>query len=87
MYEIVYARSVVKQMDNLKNSNLLSKFISLINILKINPYQTPPAYEKLSGEYKCAYSRRINIKHRLVYSVDDVSKKVYILSAWTHYEF
>ena len=56
----------------------------LINILKKNPYEPP--YEKLSGDLKGYYSRRINIKHRLVYSVDEDKKIIQVVSVWSHYE-
>ena len=58
----------------------------LINIIKENPYQNPPPYEKLTGDLKDYYSRRINIQHRLVYQVIEKEKTVRILSMWTHYE-
>lgn len=86
MYRVIYSRVAVKQIKNLKGANLFKKFESILNIIRINPYQTPPPYEKLSGEYKNAYSRRINIKHRIVYRLDEENKKIYILSVWTHYE-
>lgn len=58
----------------------------LIDIIKENPYQNPPPYEKLTGDLKDYYSRRINIQHRLVYQVIEKEKTVRILSMWTHYE-
>ena len=60
---------------------------ALIEIIKENPYKTPPSYEKLMGDLTGAYSRRINIKHRLVYEVLEEEKIVKIISLWTHYEF
>ena len=60
---------------------------ALIEIIKENPYKTPPTYEKLMGDLTGAYSRRINIKHRLVYEVLEEEKTVKIISLWTHYEF
>lgn len=60
---------------------------ALIEIIKENPYKTPPSYEKLMGDLTGAYSRRINIKHRLVYEVLEEEKTVKIISLWTHYDF
>ena len=60
---------------------------ALIEIIKENPYKTPPSYEKLMGDLTGAYSRRINIKHRVVYEVLEEEKTVKIISLWTHYEF
>ena len=60
---------------------------ALIEIIKENPYKTPPTYEKLMGDLTGAYSRRINIKHRLVYEVLEEEKTVKIISLWTHYDF
>ena len=60
---------------------------ALIEIIKENPYKTPPSYEKLMGDLTGAYSRRINIKYRLVYEVLEEEKTVKIISLWTHYEF
>ena len=60
---------------------------ALIEIIKETPYKTPPTYEKLMGDLTGAYSRRINIKHRLVYEVLEEEKTVKIISLWTHYEF
>ena len=60
---------------------------ALIEIIKENPYKTPPSYEKLMGDLTGAYSRRINIKHRLAYEVLEEEKTVKIISLWTHYDF
>lgn len=86
MYKIMYSKLALKQIKNLKSANLFKKFENIIKIIKDNPYQIPPPYEKLSGELKTAYSRRINLQHRLVYEVNNETKKIYILSVWTHYE-
>jgi len=58
----------------------------LLDILRKNPYQTPPPFEKLLGDLSGAYSRRINIQHRLVYQILDDEKVVKVISMWTHYE-
>jgi len=68
----------------LKGANLHKKFDELIDVISENPYQSPPPYEKLVGVPY--YSRRLNIQHRLVYSMDEEQKEVTILSVWSHYE-
>lgn len=87
MYSIVYTKKSTKDIYNLKQTGLDKKAKALIEVIKNNPYQTPPPYEKLQGDLQGAYSRRINIKHRLVYEVFDEEKIVKIISMWTHYEF
>ena len=86
MYKIVYIKQAIKDISKLKNIGLAEKAKSLIDILRENPFQNPPPYEKLVGDMQGAYSRRINIKHRLVYQVYDVEKIVKIISLWSHYE-
>lgn len=85
MYQIYFTKAALKQLPNLKAAKLDAK--ALIEILKENPYQNPPPYEKLVGDLKTAYSRRINVQHRLVYQVLEEEQAVKILSLWTHYEF
>nr|WP_174783025.1 MULTISPECIES: Txe/YoeB family addiction module toxin [unclassified Dolichospermum] len=67
-------------------SNLKDKAQSLLDIIQINPFQNPPPYEKLVGDLERAYSRRINIQHRLVYEVIESENTAKILRMWTHYE-
>lgn len=86
MYKIVYIKQAIKDISKLKNIGLAEKAKSLIDILRENPFQNPPPYEKLVGDLQGAYSRRINIKHRLVYQVYDVEKIVKIISLWSNYE-
>lgn len=86
MYKIVYIKQAIKDISKLKNIGLAEKAKSLIDILRENPFQNPPPYEKLVGDLQGAYSRRINIKYRLVYQVYDVEKIVKIISLWSHYE-
>lgn len=86
MYKIQYHKKVVKEIEKLKMNKLDIKAKKLIDIIKENPYQNPPPYEKLTGDLKDYYSRRINIQHRLVYQVIEKEKTVRILSMWTHYE-
>lgn len=87
MYSIVYTKKAVNDIQNLKAAKLDKKAKALIDVIRTNPYQTPPPYEKLQGDLKGAYSRRINIKHRLVYEVLEEEQTVKIISLWTHYEF
>ena len=86
MYKIKYTKQAVKDIPKLKDANLDNKAKALIDILRKNPFQNPPSYEKLVGELQDLYSRRINIKHRLVYEVYNKTKEVKIISLWTHYE-
>ena len=86
VYKIVYTKDSIKDIEKLKNVNLDKKVLTLIEIIKNNPFQNPPPYEKLVGDLNGIYSRRINIKHRLVYQIIEDIKTVKILSMWTHYE-
>jgi Txe/YoeB family toxin of toxin-antitoxin system len=75
-----------KRCKKITCAGLKSKVDQLINVLKTNPYQNPPSYEKLTGDLADMYSRRINIQHRLVYEVDNQAHRVKILMMWSHYE-
>ena len=86
MYKIKYHKKAVKEISKLKESKLDNKAKKLIELIKENPYQTPPPYEKLTGDLNGLYSRRINIQHRLIYKVDEDEKTIKILSLWSHYE-
>lgn len=86
MYKIVYTKSAVKNIPKLKAAKLSEKTQSLIKIIKNDPFQNPPPYEKLTGNMKGLYSRRINIQHRLVYEVLEQEKIIKIVSVWSHYE-
>ena len=86
MYKIVYRKQTLKDIPKLKSSGLDVKVKSLIEIIKNDPFQTPPTYEKLIGDLEGAYTRRINIQHRLVYQVYKKEKTIKILSMWSHYE-
>lgn len=87
MYSIVYTKKAINDIPKLKSAKLEKKAKALIDLIRENPYQTPPPYEKLQGDLQGAYSRRINIKHRLVYEVLEEKQTVKIISLWTHYEF
>lgn len=87
MYNIVYTKKAINDIPKLKSVKLDKKARAIIEIIKENPYKTPPTYEKLMGDLTGAYLRRINIKHRLVYEVLEEEKTVKIISLWTHYDF
>ena len=87
MYKIVYTKKAVKDIAKLKSAKLDEKAKSLIELVRKDPFQTPPPYEKLLGDLSGAYSRRINVKHRFVYEVLEKDKIIKILSMWTHYDF
>lgn len=86
MYRIVYTKTAVKDISKLKAAHLDTKARALIEIIRENPFQRPPAYEKLVGDLDGLYSRRINLQHRLVYEVLEEAQTVKIVSLWTHYE-
>ncbi|MBE9011227.1 Txe/YoeB family addiction module toxin [Pseudanabaenaceae cyanobacterium LEGE 13415] len=85
-WELVYTKQAQKDAKKLASSNLREKAQELLDILQEDPYQNPPPYEKLVGDLAGAYSRRINIQHRLVYEVIESENTVKILRMWTHYE-
>jgi Txe/YoeB family toxin of toxin-antitoxin system len=86
MYNVELSGQFQKDLVNLKQAGLLMAARDLVEIIKQNPFQTPPPYEKLVGNLAGKYSRRINIKHRLVYSVLEEEKTIIILRMWSHYE-
>ena len=86
-YKIVYTKKSLKDIPKLKASKLDQKARNLIALIRENPWQTPPPYEKLRGDLQGAVSRRINIQHRLVYHVIEEESTVKIISMWTHYDF
>ena len=81
-----YTKQAQKDAKKLASSGLKTKAQALLAILENDPWQTPPPFEKLVGDLSRAYSRRINIQHRLVYQVLEAEKAVKILRLWTHYE-
>ncbi|MFH0790935.1 MAG: Txe/YoeB family addiction module toxin [Candidatus Omnitrophota bacterium] len=85
-WQIVYTKQAQKDAKKLSASGLRSKSEVLLEILKANPFQTPPPFEKLVGDLEGAYSRRINIQHRLVYQIIKELRTVKIIRLWTHYE-
>lgn len=95
MYKIVFTKQALKDLDNLKKSGISAKAKALVDIIRENPYQIPPRYEKPVGNLDGIISRRINIQHRLVYQVyEDLFVEsgieyegtVKMIRMWTHYE-
>ncbi|MGH8110514.1 MAG: Txe/YoeB family addiction module toxin [Rhodanobacteraceae bacterium] len=85
-WRVVYTRHAQKDAGKLASNGLRSKAQHLLAILADDPFQNPPPYEKLVGDLSGAYSRRINIQHRLVYQVLESERVVKVLRMWTHYE-
>ena len=85
-WNLVYSKYAIKDAKKLSSAGLKDKVKGLLDILVVNPLQNPPPYEKLVGDLTGAYSRRINIQHRLVYEILRKEKTVRILRMWYHYE-
>ena len=85
-WTLVFTKQAKKDAKKLASSSLKPNAQRILDILAINPFQNPPPYEKLVGDLSGAYSRRINIQHRLVYQVLDSIKTVKVIRMWTHYE-
>ena len=95
MYKIVFTKQAIKDLENLKRIGISQKAKTLVDIIRENPYQNPPRYEKLVGNLDGIISRRINIKHRLVYQVyedlitengKEYEGTIKIIRMWTHYD-
>jgi toxin YoeB len=85
-WRLVFTKQAQKDAKKIAQSGLKPQASRLLNILRKNPYQKPPPYEKLVGDLSGAFSRRINIQHRLIYQVLDDIKTVKVVRMWTHYE-
>lgn len=85
-WELVYTRHARKDAKKLTASGLRPRAEALLDIVRRDPFETPPPYERLLGDLSGAYSRRINIQHRLVYQVVAEERTVKVLRMWTHYE-
>jgi toxin YoeB len=85
-WEIVYTKQAQKDAKKLVEAGLKDKASELLEIIRENPFHTPPRFEKLVGDLTGAYSRRLNIQHRLVYEVLEQKKIIKIIRMWTHYE-
>ena len=95
MYRIVFTKQALKDLEKLKQANISSKAKALVDLIRENPYQNPPRYEKLLGKLDGILSRRINIQHRLVYQVAEgafvengvtYQGRIKIIRMWTHYD-
>lgn len=85
-WQLVFTKQAQKDAKKIAHSGLKPQTERLLEIIKENPFKNPPPYEKLVGDLSGAYSRRINIQHRLVYEVLDNIKTIKIIRMWTHYE-
>jgi len=85
-WKLVYTKQAQKDAKKLSASGLKEKAKNLLYIIQENPYQNPPPYEKLVGDLNGAYSRRINIQHRIVYQIMEEEKTIKVIRLWTHYE-
>ncbi len=85
-WRIVFTKQAQKDARKLASARLRQKAEDLLEIMQIDPFQTPPSFEKLVGDLAGAYSRRINIQHRLVYQILADERIVKIIRMWTHYE-
>jgi toxin YoeB len=85
-WSIVYTKQAQKDAKKLSAAKLKDAALHLLEIIRIDPFRNPPRYEKLVGDLRGAYSRRINIHHRLVYQVFEKEKTIKVLRMWTHYE-
>ena len=85
-WSVVYTRQAQKDARNIASSNLKPQTQRLLDLIAKNPFRNPPPYEKLVGDLAGAYSRRINIQHRLVYQVYETERIVKVIRMWTHYE-
>ncbi len=86
MWQAVFTKQAQKDAKKIARSGLKPNAERLLQILKEDPYRTPPPYEKLLGDLSGAFSRRINIQHRLIYQILDEIKTVKVIRMWTHYE-
>lgn len=84
-WQLVYTKQALKDAKKIKTAGLKVKVEELLHILERNPFQQPPRFEKLVGDLSGAYSRRINIQHRLIYQVLSEIKTIKIIRMWTHY--
>ena len=85
-WRLVYAKQAQKDSKKIAHSGLKPQAERILDILKVNPYQNPPPYEKLIGDLSGAYSRRFTIQHRLVYQVLEDIQTVKVIRMWSHYE-
>ncbi len=85
-WKLVYAKQAQKDAKKISSANLNEKTLEVLKILETDPFKSPPPFEKLVGDLTGAYSRRINIQHRIVYQIYETEHIVKIIRMWTHYE-
>ena len=85
-WKVILSKKAVKDSKKLKAAGLKPQAKKILQVLSENPFHSPPGYEKLVGNLEGFYSRRINIQHRLIYTVDKKDQIVHVLRMWTHYE-
>jgi len=85
-WKLVFTKQAQKNALKLKQAGLKDKTLVILEILQENPFQSPPPFKKLVGDLSGAYTRRINIRHRIIYQIIDVEKVVKIIRMWTYYE-
>ena len=85
-WQLVFTKQAQKDAKNIEQSGLKPQVIRLLDLLRVDPFQNPPPYEKLVGDLSGAYSRRINIQHRLIYQILKDTHTVKVIRMWTHYE-
>jgi len=86
VWKVVFTKQALKDAKKINSAGLKEKAENILSILQQNPFQNPPSYEKLVGDLSGAFSRRINIQHRMVYQVYEKGKTVKVIRMWTHYE-
>ncbi|MCZ7609785.1 MAG: Txe/YoeB family addiction module toxin [Ignavibacterium sp.] len=86
IWKVVFTKQALKDAKKINSAGLKEKAENILSILQQNPFQNPPSYEKLVGDLSGAFSRRINIQHRMVYQVYEKEKTVKVIRMWTHYE-
>ena len=86
MYQLTYTRQAQKDAKKLAQSGLKKNALKILGVIEKNPFQKPPSFEKLPGDLIGAYSRRINIQHRLIYQVYEKEKIIKVIRMWTHYK-
>jgi toxin YoeB len=85
-WSVILSKQATKDVEKLKRAGFAHSAKELLFLLAVDPFTTPPRYEKLVGNLKGFYSRRINIQHRLICTVDQESRTIHVLRMWTHYE-
>ena len=86
MYNLIYSTQALKDAKIVNKAGFRNKVVTLLEIIRNNPFQNPPKYEKLRGDMAGSYSRRINRQHRLVYQIYEERNEIKIIRMWTHYE-